>query len=407
MAEPFASIAVPFQEAIDFFRQKVRLPTRSWNDLREGGHARSHVVAGAWADALLQDFHRALLKPLEQGTTLGEFRKDFDRIVATHGWSYKGGRGWRTAVIYNTNLRMAYSAGRWKQIQEDSEVQWLRYVAILDGRTRPEHQAWHGTILPKDHPFWRTHYPPNGWNCRCIVQPVSRADLDRYGWTVSEAPPPGWDSPEARLVNGPDGPEDWPTPPGIDTGFGYNVGESWLGGAVPRELQHPLPPFGTSAPVPDLPPLPTPAPVDPARILPAGLPEAAYVERFLSEFGAAPERPVAYRDASGLRIGIGEELFLQADGAYKVTKRGRETMLLVLADAIRDPHEIWVDWAEIDGRPVLRRRYLRAVELPGHDGGLAVFEWTGRGWSGVTAFPAEGGNYLDRQRRGALMFRKK
>ena len=44
----------------------------------------------------------------------------------------------------------------------------LRYVAVLDARTRPEHRAWHGLILPIDHPLWDTHYPPNGWGCRCL-----------------------------------------------------------------------------------------------------------------------------------------------------------------------------------------------------------------------------------------------
>ena len=23
-------------------------------------------------------------------------------------------------------------------------------------------RAWHGTVLPVDHPFWQTHFPPNG-----------------------------------------------------------------------------------------------------------------------------------------------------------------------------------------------------------------------------------------------------
>ena len=45
----------------------------------------------------------------------------------------------------------------------------LEYSAVLDDRTRDEHAELHGTIRPKDDPFWDDNYPPNGWNCRCIA----------------------------------------------------------------------------------------------------------------------------------------------------------------------------------------------------------------------------------------------
>ncbi len=51
-----------------------------------------------------------------------------------------------------------------------------------------------GTVLPWDHPFWRTHYPPNGWRCRCAVQQLGKDDLERFGLEVSENPPDGWDT---------------------------------------------------------------------------------------------------------------------------------------------------------------------------------------------------------------------
>ena len=45
--------------------------------------------------------------------------------------------------------------------------------ALLDARTRPEH----GVILPVDHPWWKRHYPPNGWKCRCKAMSVGPDDL--------------------------------------------------------------------------------------------------------------------------------------------------------------------------------------------------------------------------------------
>jgi hypothetical protein len=63
-----------------------------------------------------------------------------------------------------------------------------RYVAVNDSRTRPAHRSWHNTLLPADHPWWETHYPPNGWNCRCRVVSMSAREMERDGLAVTENP---------------------------------------------------------------------------------------------------------------------------------------------------------------------------------------------------------------------------
>lgn len=401
------AVPLPFDDAIAFLRQKVNLPTRAWTDLKEGAHARGFSVAGAMTAQLVEDFRRAVQQAGEKGATLAEFRKDFDRIVATHGWSYKGGRGWRSAVIYNTNLRMARGAGRWAQIQRTKgDRPYIRYSAILDSHTRPLHRDWHGTVLPVDDPWWNTHWPPNGWNCRCTAQSVSEADLRRYGWSVSPAPDTVMERRTVTLADG--SREDWPTPEGVDTGFGYHVGKAWLSGAVPPQLQAPLPPVGVQTPPPsDLPPLPAPTPVDSTRLLPAGLAPEEAARRFLAEFGADLGRAVPFRDASGTLLGIGEELFRDRAGAWKADKRGRQPYLLLLADALKAPDEIWVGWVRArSGDVLLRRRYLKSLVLPDGSGAVAAFEWTNRGWVGVTTFAADDPHYLANQRVGALVYRR-
>ena len=48
-----------------------------------------------------------------------------------------------------------------------------------------------GTLLPVDDPWWQTHYPPNGWGCKCWVRQVSRREAERLGGchpTTSGAP---------------------------------------------------------------------------------------------------------------------------------------------------------------------------------------------------------------------------
>ncbi|EBT2028284.1 phage head morphogenesis protein, partial [Salmonella enterica] len=74
----------------------------------------------------------------------------------------------RLALIYNVNTRVAYNAGRYAQMMSDADAfPFWQYVAVMDGRTRPEHARLHGLVFRYDDPFWRWFYPPNGWQCRC------------------------------------------------------------------------------------------------------------------------------------------------------------------------------------------------------------------------------------------------
>jgi SPP1 gp7 family putative phage head morphogenesis protein len=214
---------VPFEEAIAFLRDKLRLTSRGWTDVWQEQNAVAFTVAGATSAELVADFHQVVTRAIRDGMTLAEFREDFDAVVERFGWSYRGSRGWRSRVIFETNLRTAYQAGRWDQawsLREDRP--FLRYVAVLDDRTRPAHRAWHGTVLPIGDAWWRTHYPPNGWGCRCTVQSLSARDLARRGWEVTSPAPR---SPMVtRSVETPDGPRREEVPEGIDPGWAYNVG---------------------------------------------------------------------------------------------------------------------------------------------------------------------------------------
>lgn len=221
MAEPFA---LRPEEAIAFLKAKLNVPTATWTDVWQAMHDKAFMVAGAQAEQLVDDFHQAVLKAIEEGRTLDQFRRDFDRIVAEHGWSYHGSRNWRSKVIFQTNIRTSYAAGRSAQIERlKAKRPYLRYVAVMDDRTRPAHRAWHDTVLSVDDPWWDTHFPPNGWNCRCTVQSLNARDLKRYGLRVSEAAP---DSPlVAKAVKGRG---IVMVPEGIDPGFGYHPGKAWV-----------------------------------------------------------------------------------------------------------------------------------------------------------------------------------
>ena len=208
----FEHLALPFEEAVLFLRRKLRLPTRSWLTVLRSEHDWAFAVAGATKAQLLADLHAAVTKAIEDGTTLADFRRDFDRAVQDAGWSYKGSRGWRTRTIYQTNLRTAHAAGRYRQMSSPavaSRRPWWRYRHGGAAEPRPLHVkgagqgGWNGLVLRSDDPWWRTHYPPNGWGCSCFVQTLSDADLDRLGLAAGQAPDLGayeWANPETGEI---------------------------------------------------------------------------------------------------------------------------------------------------------------------------------------------------------------
>ena len=144
-------------------------------------------------------------------------------------WDRQGGSGSSSTPI----CAWPTPTGRWQAIERLKETRpYLRYVAVRDERTRPKRRSWHGTVLPVDHPWWNTRYPPNGWNCRCIVQQLSGDDLERYGYTPTSGPGPDADvtMPWLNKRTG----EITRIPVGVDPGFAHNVGELDLASACPE-----------------------------------------------------------------------------------------------------------------------------------------------------------------------------
>jgi hypothetical protein len=229
MAKPTARWgSLPFAEQIAFFKDKTNLPTERWQDLLGAAHDRAFVVAGAMKADLLADLHAAVLKGIEQGTTLETFREDFQAIVAKRGWTgWTGedspeGVAWRTKTIYGTNLRTSYQAGRHAQAQAIAHRRpFWRYVhnaTVMD--PRPEHLAWHGTVLRADNPWWDKHFVPNGWGCRCRIETLSQRDLDRLG---KSGPDPTPDDGTYEWLDKRTG-QTHTIPKGIDPGWDYTPG---------------------------------------------------------------------------------------------------------------------------------------------------------------------------------------
>ncbi len=250
MAKP-EILDVPPQEAIDAFRSKGFHVGFDWRDTDALAHVQSFTVAKAMKQDILRDIRTAVDASMADGKTFQQFRDRLEPLLRKKGWwgqqimtdpltgeerLVQLGSARRLRIIFDTNLHMSYAYGRWEHIERlKDRMPYLRYVAVQDSRTRLDHIRWHGAVLPVDHPFWKTHYPPNGWGCRCIVQQMDDDDLHRYGYKVSSEPPPG--SRQTRLWKNKRTGQVQQVPVGIDPGFSHNVGLAGREGLVQQSIK--------------------------------------------------------------------------------------------------------------------------------------------------------------------------
>jgi SPP1 gp7 family putative phage head morphogenesis protein len=155
---------LPFDEAIDFFRGKVPMTMDEFLDLAKESRVRAFSVSNVTGMSALSDIQSSVAKAIQEGLSFGDWKKLIGKTLLNYGIE-----GFRMETIFRSNVQTAYQVGHYQQMHDPDVLKdrpYWKYVAVMDERTRPEHAQWHDTVLPADDPWWNTHYPPNGFNCR-------------------------------------------------------------------------------------------------------------------------------------------------------------------------------------------------------------------------------------------------
>lgn len=434
----------PPADAVAYLKDKVSGGRLSfdWRDVWQEEHLTSFVVAKMASQDLLTDVHTALVKALSEGQTREMFIANLRPTLEKAGWwgrkaqrdpvtgierEVQLGSTRRLKTIFDINMRMSFAAGRWQRIEETkAALPYLAYTAVFRETSRPQHAAWGGRgavriILPVDHPFWRTHYPPNGWWCICSVLQMSAAMLQTRGWKVTS-------DDELAATNWT---RTWPwlnkrtgvvqtVPLGLDPGFAYNVGQARRAGLTPPPVPEPQ----RQTMIGERLPRALPKPFAP-RPYPAGVAKRPDLEgdQVFDAFSKAlgiPEGGVFF-DAVQNPLAIDRSLFEQRDAAgavraSKADKRGRAAYAEVFAATLRAPDEIWVSaQTQLDGSTRLVRNYVAAFIDPDGERYWMTVSFSQREgwWYGTTAFAAD--QSLGKQERytakhgriGTMVYRRK
>jgi SPP1 gp7 family putative phage head morphogenesis protein len=249
------ALRLPPEKAIAYFEAKGYKFAWDWREVWQEAHAKAFTVAGVMKADVLKEIRAGVQQALKEGKTLAQFERELEPLLKRRGWLGKGevrdaltgevaGRRLgphRLTTIYRTNMQTSYMAGRYKSYAENVAARpYWEYVAVMDNRTRPEHAALNGTVLPAGDPFWNSYWPPNGFRCRCRVSALTRGEAHAEGKRLmtsegrlgeAEVPVgrsrPGQPAPKATVAT-------FELRPGLkispDPGFSYNPGKAaWPG----------------------------------------------------------------------------------------------------------------------------------------------------------------------------------
>lgn len=255
-ATEFAELQkLPPKEAVALLQARGKLTASyAWQDVWQAEHGVQFTVSRMARLDLLQGIYDAILKAVQGDLSRRDWMRDVEQLLKDSGWwGFKAVTDpadgeikltkfdpARLKLIFDTNTRQAYATGLWERVERSKAVMpYVRYITRGDDRVRPAHLAWDNLTLPVDDDFWKTHWPPNGWRCRCRVMSMTKADYKR-GYTLDR--PGAETNPDAPLMRkplntvappderreyvNPRSGEVVQVPVGIDPGFAYNPGQA-------------------------------------------------------------------------------------------------------------------------------------------------------------------------------------
>lgn len=188
------------QSIVDYLKNKQLTLTYNHYELLKQAHDKAFTVAKVTRMDLLNDIHKSLVDALKTGKNFEAWKKSIIPTLEKKGWwgtqeitDPKTGEikkitigSSRLKTIYDTNMRVAYQKQRYEEMMKlPLSTYWMYRSALLEN-TRDSHRKLHGSVFHRDHEFWQENYPPNDWNCKCTVTAHSKKDIDKRGLTPIE-----------------------------------------------------------------------------------------------------------------------------------------------------------------------------------------------------------------------------
>ena len=178
----------PNEAAADYIRGKAVADPENFGKLPDQLKQRAFTVAGIEQLDTLRKLRDTVAR-LPAGANWDEVKKDLAAQLSPFIGSGDAEADARAAkaraeFMLRTHGFQAYAVSRHQeQMSVARDFPYWKYETVGDSRVRPGHAKLDGKVLRADDPWWKTHYPPWDWGCRCIVIALDEEDAQAIGVT--------------------------------------------------------------------------------------------------------------------------------------------------------------------------------------------------------------------------------
>jgi len=173
------SLKLPANGSANYLRSLTPVTKDIYDGLSAQYKRDAFTIAGVTDRRLIEKVRDELADVMEKGGTRADFEKAVAKMTTEAGASQI--TAFTLDTVFTTNMQKAYSLGRYEQMTEPEVAEALpfwQYMTVGDDRVRPEHAVLDGFQARVQDPVWNKIYPPNGFNCRCIVIALLASEAD-------------------------------------------------------------------------------------------------------------------------------------------------------------------------------------------------------------------------------------
>lgn len=180
-------------KAVEYLKNKKPQISFDYDELSYSAHKKIFTIAKLMDESLLKDMQESLIDAIKNGDKFSTWSKKAEEKLKAKGWwgskeiiDRKTGEVKKTHFnssrlkkIFEENSRKAKAKAIYEN-QMKSTKPYFKYCTKQDSHVRDKHRVFDGIVLPKDDPFWDTHYPHvnmHDYGCRCEVINLGESEV--------------------------------------------------------------------------------------------------------------------------------------------------------------------------------------------------------------------------------------